>query len=352
MECYALYRLPYAGKYIRISSQQSIQVAEYSSIGTQNGFVIAPFACSETQNIVIIPADEISAEDVPAGICKSMPTGTCTSMPEEQYRDAFRKFHEAVSEGRFGKLVLARRKRIASEIKEPNAHKEAEELFFCACRAFPRLMIMLFSTPQTGTWIIASPEILIEGQDCRYHTVALAGTMEYSEGYAEWSEKNRREQHVVEQYIEKALDEMAADVVKNGPTTMRAGSLVHLRTDYHFTLDSRSTDGSDIAGNRKNAFGMILGRLHPTPAVCGMPKDEAQEFILRNEGIDRRYYSGFAGPLNIYGATHLYVSLRCAEIDADGFWLYAGGGIMPDSLCENEWKETEEKMKTIAHVLR
>lgn len=350
MECYALYRLPYADSYTHIrSSRPPATVAGYDGIGCLSGFVIAPFACSDTEKIVIIHADEVLSAAVPADACHATQDLTAgpqpATQPTEQYCEAFSKYHNALAEGKFSKLVLAR-KRLQCRKEKTKSREEATEIFFRACRAFPRLMIMLFSTPQTGTWIIASPEILVEGTGSLYHTVALAGTMPYSEGYAEWSEKNKREQQVVERYIENILSEVAADIVKDGPTTMRAGSLAHLRTDFRFSLHG------DDDSNGGNALGMLLNRLHPTPAVCGMPKEEARDFILRNEGMERRYYSGFAGPAGISGETHLYVSLRCAEITEEAFWLYAGGGIMPDSLCLNEWKETEEKMKTISHVLR
>lgn len=349
-ECYALYRLPYADSYTHIrSSRPPAIVAGYDDIGRMSGFVIAPFACSDTDKIIIIHADEILSATVPADTSRDMqgmtPAGSQpATQPTEQYCEAFSRYHNAIAEGKFSKLVLAR-KRMQARING-DSREEAAEIFFRACRTFPRLMIMLFSTPESGTWIIASPEILVEGTGSHYHTVALAGTMPYSEGYAEWSEKNKREQKVVESYIESILSDVAEDIIKDGPTTMRAGSLAHLRTDFRFSLHGKE-DG--ISGN---ALGMLLSRLHPTPAVCGMPKEEAKNFILRNEGMERRYYSGFAGPVDISGETHLYVSLRCAEITEEAFWLYAGGGIMPDSLCLNEWKETEEKMKTISHVLR
>ena len=95
------------------------------------------------------------------------------------------------------------------------------------------------------------------------------------------------------------------------------------------------------------AIGKLVGRLHPTPAVCGLPKDVARDFIMANEGQERKYYSGFAGPVGINGETHLYVSLRCAELGDGTITAYAGGGIMPESTCTAEWRETEMKMYTI-----
>lgn len=193
-------------------------------------------------------------------------------------------------------------------------------------------MVMLLDTPQTGTWIMATPEILLEQQKSLLRTMALAGTMPFSEGFPEWSEKNKHEQNIVERYIENIISPFCDKIIKDGPQTVRAGNLMHLRTDFRFHLKSEVSTAE------------LLAKLHPTPAVCGLPKDEAKEFIIKNESIDRKYYSGFAGPLNLNGETHLYVSLRCMNIVDNQYIVYAGGGIMNESVVEEEWKETELKI--------
>jgi len=129
---------------------------------------------------------------------------------------------------------------------------------------------------------------------------------------------------------------------------------VHLRSDFTFRL------------NDDECVGDVLQLLHPTPAVCGLPKQEAYDFILRNEHTPRLYYSGFMGPLNLKSQTsnlksqtsnlksesHLYVSLRCMQITDTQYRLYAGGGLLKDSIEEQEWMETEAKMETMRRVLK
>lgn len=283
---------------------------------------------------MLIEPDHIRSFAIPSanGTTLSATSLPATVLPDSQYEKAFGSYHSAITDGVFHKLVLARKKCI----RLSNA-SSAEELFINACRQYPRLMIMMFTTPQTGTWLISSPEILLTSKNVAHHTIALAGTMPYEDGYAEWSDKNKAEQHIVEQYIEDTITPLSTSVVKDGPYTMRAGNLQHLRTDFRFQMTEQ--------------VGRLIARLHPTPAVCGLPKQEAQRFIIANEGLDRRYYSGFAGPVGINDETHLYVSLRCAELFSDHAVLYAGGGIMPDSQCEAEWQETESKMQTIGNVL-
>jgi len=337
MKNFAYYRLPYADRFTIVESdREPLVMSSIEEIGEVPGFVVAPFVRDGDAPIVLIKPDRVVNEK-----CKDADRMVAlggeknTVGGKAAYAMAFGKFHDAVNCGRFRKLVLARCEKCDVEM----SHEDCVSLFHHACALYPRLMIMLFSTPQTGTWLVASPEILVDGRGCNLHTVALAGTMPYREGYPNWSEKNRREQHIVEQYIEQTITPLCNQITKDGPVTMRAGDLVHLRTDFRFIIDE------------KCALGKLISRLHPTPAVCGMPKDDAYGFIAENEGMNRSYYSGFAGPVGIDAETHLYVSLRCASLCPDVV-LYAGGGIMPESTVEAEWQETERKMMTIRNVFK
>jgi len=97
--------------------------------------------------------------------------------------------------------------------------------------------------------------------------------------------------------------------------------------------------------------GDLLQELHPTPAVCGLPKREAFGFIVRHEHTPRQYYSGFMGPLEMNAGTHLYVSLRCMQMTETKYRLYAGGGLLKESRMESEWQETEAKMQPMRQLL-
>ena len=97
-------------------------------------------------------------------------------------------------------------------------------------------------------------------------------------------------------------------------------------------------------------MGDLLKLLHPTPAVCGLPKEEAYRFILDNEGYDRSYYSGFIGWLRPEGRTDLYVNLRCMNVKEDSLTLYAGGGLLASSELDDEFQETEKKMQTMQNL--
>jgi isochorismate synthase len=213
------------------------------------------------------------------------------------------------------------------------------------------MFISLVYTPQSGMWLMATPETLLEGGGNDWHTIALAGTMKLegndlsfdtppTKGKASlsdiaWTTKNIQEQRYVATYLMECLEQFSHQIEEEGPYTTRAANLVHLRSDFNFVLDDTSK------------IGELIRALHPTPAVCGLPKRQTFDFICRNESEQRRYYSGFSGPFNPTEDTHLYVSLRCMQILEDHYRLYAGGGLLRDSVEEQEWEETEAKLETM-----
>lgn len=348
IKAFALYRLPHSAeiRLVREEEQPVLSLDKISRLDGIEGFVLAPFHITAEKPVVVIQGRHqtyVSGQTVLPECHFGTPTESEHEGKESYERD-FCRFHNALSQGRFGKLVLARRCKVPG--KGPIS---PESLFLDACQRYPRMMIALVSSAQSGTWLMATPETLLRGDGKTWHTMALAGTMKLSEQelqsfdcpignpgkQPQWSAKNRAEQQLVADYLARRL-EMHSDNIMQQPThTVRAGNLVHLRSDFTFTLPS--TD----------KLGTLLESLHPTPAVCGLPKEEARNFILENESAPREYYSGFMGPLCMEGETHLYVALRCMRLFPQCHVLYAGGGLLPESTAENEWRETEQKMETM-----
>ena len=334
---FALYRFPHADHYVRLEGE-TLEFQSCAQLNDVSGFVVAPFEVTTEQPIVVIRPDKFATVDLPTDIRLADTTETLShSMPTGHYAIDFANFHAQLQQGAFRKIVLAR----TADETIPAA-TEPSALFLQACHLYPRLFIALVYTPQSGLWLTATPEILLEGGEGRWRTIALAGTMklerEQLSGEGEtvlWSTKNIEEQRIVATYVAECLEQFATDFREEGPRTIRAANLVHLRSDFTFTLPD----------NRH--IGDLLGRLHPTPAVCGLPKHEAFQFIVRNEHVPRRYYSGFMGPMNVGQSTHLYVSLRCMSIDGSHCRLYAGGGLLKDSDVQQEWQETEAKLETM-----
>ena len=383
MIAFAYYRLPYLhhATYVAQHEGEPEVLSSVAELNGKEGFVIAPFAPSGKCPVVLMHPDECKLISTEGAENASRCGTSYVGMQQNLHRDAaestsghnfeayareFECFHRQLSEGKFSKIVLARKLRIQShrqpfesvltsvvqDAGKTSAVQNADSLkalFLKTCRMYPRLFVALVYTPQSGIWLMATPEILLKGEQNQMVTMSLAGTQkaepsktvaDYPVEGVEWSEKNREEQQYVTDYIEDCIKAFSDDYQKKGPYTTMAANLYHLRTDIAFRLHDTGR------------LGDVLDALYPTPAVCGIPKDEARRFILQHEHQSRKYYSGFVGPISPKGKTHLYVSLRCMNILDDGSCeLYAGGGLLKESEMEKEWKETEAKMLTILSVL-
>ena len=360
MSAFAIYRLPYADHSIRVEQTdgEPAELLSCTELNGRSGFVVAPFDITPEQPILLIRPDHVETVPCEAGESQAHDPSlrqnhvTC---PYDSYTIDFANYHAQLEAGLFRKIVLARC--VDEETPQPI---EPMDLFRCACERYPRMFISLVYTEKSGYWLTATPEILLEKQDAQWRTIALAGTMklegEQLNGEGEtlsWSTKNIQEQRIVATYITECLEQFTGDFQEEGPRTVRAANLVHLRSDFTFTLPD-----SDHLGD-------LLHTLHPTPAVCGLPKRDTFNFIVKNEHSPRRYYSGFMGPLNVQCSmlnvecsmfnvqcsTHLYVSLRCMNIEGNRYHLYAGGGLLKDSTEEQEWQETEAKLETMRSLL-
>ena len=344
MTAFAIYRLPHED-HATLIRQTDGEPAEYLSCAELNGrrgFVLAPFQISERQPVLMIRPD--SVETVPCeveGTCDDVMPREASHHPDPNYTIDFANFHSQLVSGAFRKIVLAR----CADEEAPEAIPPLQ-LFHRACMLYPRMFIALVNTPKSGCWLTATPEILLDGNTEAWRTIALAGTMqlegEQLNGEGEslrWSTKNIQEQRIVATYITECLEQFTGDFHEEGPRTVRAANLVHLRSDFTFVLPDNQH------------LGDLLHALHPTPAVCGLPKRETFEFITHNEHTPRRYYSGFMGMLDPAAETHLYVSLRCMNIEGNRYHLYAGGGLLKDSQEEQEWQETEAKLETMRRCI-
>ena len=343
---FAVYRLPHED-YATLVSQtggEPVELQSCADLNSQRGFVVAPFEVKSGQPIVVIRPDEVSRQQLPvvdtpvsadAALCEAQARG------RSYYAIDFANYHAQLMQGSFRKIVLAR----CADEQTPAAI-DPMQLFYHACQLYPRMFIALVRTPQSGTWLTATPEILLEGSGHEWRTIALAGTMklvgDQLSGEGEtvtWTTKNIEEQRIVATYIAECLEQFTGNFREEGPRTVRAADLVHLRSDFTFTLPTNGRVGD------------LLQSLHPTPAVCGLPKRDAFRFIVSNEHTPRRYYSGFMGPLDIQDSTNLYVSLRCMNIEGNCYHLYAGGGLLKDSTEEQEWLETEAKLETMRRLI-
>tara|TARA_B100001146_G_scaffold102926_1_gene91096 strand:+ start:2003 stop:3169 length:1167 start_codon:yes stop_codon:yes gene_type:complete len=328
----------------------------------EQGFLVSPFMNPEGNETLFLRSD-VYANRMENGSWR-MVHGTPTNSIQEGStaipyhlntrpdteisgeKDHFIKMVEkgitAINEGEFDKVVSAR------TYDEPLSENfNIIDQFNRLEKAYPDAFVSLVSILGKGTWMGATPELLIESSTDHFRTVSVAGTQPFpldkDLSEAAWNQKEIEEQAMVSRYIiEQFKTIRLREFIETGPRSVRAGNMIHLKTEYNVNLNEVHFPELGT---------VMLHLLHPTSAVCGMPKFSALRFIAANEHLNREFYSGFLGPVNMDGVSRLYVNLRCMQILRTRAVLYAGSGITHDSVPEKEWDETALKCQTLLGVM-
>lgn len=298
-----------------------------------SGFIFAPFDDNEPP--VIIPKEnsrfiqEIYSETKNKNNI-NLNLNSLTS--KEKHIKLIKKGIEAIHNKKLEKVVLTRK-----EVVHLKENKPIEFFKNLLC-SYENAFVYIWFHPKIGLWLGATPETLVKTKNKNFETMSLAGTLAFQGNTSpNWTIKEIEEQQLVTDYIIKKLSPLCK-VIKSGKAeTVKAGKLLHLKTKINGTLAA--------------PISKLIKTLHPTPAVCGLPKDISRKFIQENESYKRTFYTGYLGELDLFNKTELYVNLRCMEIKDSKALIYVGGGITKDSLSEDEWIETIEKSKTIKKIL-
>jgi isochorismate synthase len=326
----------------------------------RSGFVFTPFTnhhpsvIFETDTTETIKAD---IEDYKIEIDQSfrdLSTDESSAFDKKQeHLDLVTRAVEHINSSDVRKIVCSRQIVITHKIHPILTFQKLYQKYpgaFCYC----------WYHPKVGLWLGASPEQFVHVERRNLRTVALAGTQSKAAfPKAKWSPKEVEEQQMVTDYILSVLEKYSNTVHVGQLETVAAGNLWHLKTKINARIDDTKLSN-------------VLKDLHPTSAVCGLPKEESLDFILKHEGYDRAYYTGFLGELNvkkvlnrtnrrrnqefqaiksITSITDLYVNLRCMQIKDNQVIIYVGGGITKDSDPEAEFFETLSKSQTMLNVL-
>lgn len=300
----------------------------------QNGFVFAPFDDSEKTVLIPFESSDFVKEswNEEQFFENKLPHTVYVDSDKACFEDLVKKMISEIEKGQISKIVASRKEDFFVD------DLDVVELFQRMFYKYPTAFRYCFYHPKIGLWLGATPEKLLSVEKNILQTMAYAGTQKF-EGKTDvvWGEKEKQEQQFVTDFIIKNLNSETENIEVSEPFTSRAGTLLHIRTD--------------IKAKLKNNFSLekIIRKLHPTPAVCGFPKDLTKQFILKNEGYNRRFYSGFLGELN-FGEnkiSELYVNLRCMEIQTNKISFYIGCGITKDSIPEKEFFETVNKSVTM-----
>lgn len=250
------------------------------------------------------------------------------SISKEEYLEQGAQFLNELKKNELGKAVFSRVKVVSIDAGTK------ENLFDALCHAYPSAFVYELQSQEFGHWIGATPERLLEGQKGNFRTVSLASTKK-TEDNTPWGEKEIEEQGLVTSFIKGELEGLSIQYMLEERTELVAGPVKHLQTKF-----------SSIKG--EDAY-QLIRRLHPTPAVSGLPRKDAISLIRKIEKHDRSLYTGFIGEIN--DSVNVYVNLRCLQIIGDKAYLYLGGGYTKDSNVEAEWEETENKAKTLIKVM-
>ena len=173
MTAFAYYRLPCEqhATYVAQHVGEPEILSSVAQLNGKEGFVIAPFQPSAECPVVLIHPDEVR-DFVPEAQCvddakggRRVQKSPCT----EAYARDYECFHGQLERGVFRKIVLARKSTLHTRLS-------AEALFQKACRLYPRLFVALVYTEPSGMWLMATPEILLQGNGNAFHTMSLAGT--------------------------------------------------------------------------------------------------------------------------------------------------------------------------------
>ena len=309
---------------------------------SKSGFIFAPFnASNKTIFFSSEKTDFISEKLHFTSLENSDYNFVENSIQKENHIKIVQNAIDEISKGTFKKVVISRKEAI--KLKGFNL----VEVFQKLLQNYPTAFVYVWFHPKVGLWLGATPETLLKIENSDFETMSLAGTQVANDlQHAVWQQKELKEQGLVTSFIQNQLKNLSSDLETSPIETIKAGNLFHLRTKVSGKLNLE-----------KSALKDLIEALHPTPAVCGLPRNESKKFILENENYDREFYTGFLGELNLNNydsdvkKSMLYVNLRCMKIIETTANLFIGGGITKDSNPEKEWQETVSKSKTMKLVL-
>jgi len=244
-----------------------------------------------------------------------------------------------ISRNKFSKVVIARQKKL--EFAEPpEIFPEIQKLE----SDYPNCYIFAFKK-NDSTFFGSSPERLFSISDGFLETDALAGSAPRGKNFEEdkfleeellTSEKNLAEHKSVVDFLLNRLTPISEKILfDTQPSVKKFQNIQHIYSQIRTKL------------KKETAIFTVLNKLHPTPAVCGMPQDSALASINQIEKFDRGLYSGVLGWFNLNNEGDFAVGIRSAVLNKNELRIFAGCGIVEGSESLSEYNETELKMKPI-----
>lgn len=261
----------------------------------------------------------------------------------ENWKESVTTVVEELTNGPLKKIVLARELRLIFN-SQVEAEEILENLYLQQHESF------LFAFEANGDCFIgASPERLVKKQGNEIFSTCLAGSISRGDTAVEDrilgetllnDQKNLIEHQYVVEMIKEALEEACDEIIlPDKPQLMKIRDIQHLYTPV---IGKCHQDTSLL---------LLVERLHPTPALGGLPKKEAIEKIRQIEELDRGLYAGPIGWLDYRGNGEFAVAIRSGLIQGNEASLFAGCGVVADSDAESEYQETGLKFRPMLRAL-
>jgi isochorismate synthase len=267
----------------------------------------------------------------------------------DDYAGAVARATERIRVGRLRKIVLARtmlvnagRRLDAKQLLWRLRAVDADCYAFAAAQAEPAIPSVLVG---------ATPELLVRRRGRTVEATPLAGSAQRfgdttrdraSADRLFDSDKEREEHAVVVEDVEHVLNAFCERLERpHEPELLGTANVWHLATPFRGRLHDPSVTSLEL-----------VAALHPTAAVCGTPREAAREALEALEPIDRGGYAGPVGWMDANGDGEWAIALRCAEVTGSTARLFAGAGIVADSVPEAELDETERKFRALLDALR
>lgn len=262
----------------------------------------------------------------------------------EEWRAAVEEALAWIEKGRLSKVVLARTLDLLAEVL-PDPASVALDLR----DQNPGTHVFLFEPTPGAALVGAAPETVATVLDGSFRATAVAGSISRGSTPAEQealayklleSEKDRVEHAIaVLDMVERLGPRVRELTWDSEPHVLTLSRIQHLETQ----IQARPASGESVLS--------ILEALHPTPAVCGLPRDVALDFLRMEEPFHRGWYCGPVGWFNSTGEGVFAPALRCAVLTRGRWRLYAGAGIVSGSDPELEWEETRIKFEPMLRAL-
>lgn len=262
----------------------------------------------------------------------------------EEWERAVRKVLRTVEAGEVRKAVLAR----ILDVDFPDPVDSIRALR-CLREENPDTHVFYFEPRPGGILLGAAPETLALVQGNAFSATAVAGSVRRGGDAAEdatlakylLSSGKDREEHrlTAEEMAEILAPRLEGLRVEEEPRVLPLARIQHLET----VLRGRLRGEEDVLS--------LVEVLHPTPAVCGRPREAALALIREAEPFDRGWYAGPVGWFDPAGDGHFVPALRSA-VGTDRSWrLFAGAGVVSGSVPDSEWRETRLKFDPALRAL-